>query len=307
MQIVGSINGVVCLDSPPMSVFMTLWNPATKQYRYLPCGPCPTFGNIRSDIVHTVSAGFAFDSVKNDYKVIRMFCFKKELEILARAEVFSVNSGAWREIKMGVDDMFDCNWAAVVKGVPYWMGFTKDSRELLLETRQLPALGIAAYHGTRFCAVNYKDSFAVLVYSGGHVPSTLDGLQGTNYTPLEGNTNCVDVWVMEQKDSGVESSWSKKLVVGPILGIERLVGCSKNKDIVVENSEGMLLVYNSSTEEVKNVGINGARARSFQVCSYSESLVSMRGFVRVGTLDEKFFRQFTKRTRTGIAASFCAS
>ncbi|KAH7860996.1 hypothetical protein Vadar_020420 [Vaccinium darrowii] len=301
MEIVGSINGLVCLDSPPLSVLLTIWNPATKQYRYL---PCPTIGNFHPDSVNTISTGFAFDSVKNDYKVIRIVCFKKELGILARAEVFSVNSCAWREIKVDLDVMFDFNWVAVVKGVPYWMGLTQDINEFFFwfdavneVFRQLPAPCIAANHGTRLRAVNYKDSFAMLVYSAGHVPFTLDGFQGTYYTPLEGNTNYVDVWVMEEKDSGGESSWSKKLAVGPILGVERLVGCSQNGEIVVENSEGMLLVYNPSTEEVKNVGINGAQAHSFLVCGYSESLVSMRGFVRVGTLDAKFIKQFDKEDR----------
>lgn len=301
MQIVGSINGIVCLNSPPLSVFLTLWNPATKKYRYL---PCPTLGNFPTDTVNIISIGFAFDSVKHDYKVIRFVCFKKEVGILARAEVFSVNSGAWREIKVDVDVTLACNWATVVKGVPYWMCHTQDISVFFFRFdavnevfRQLPAPGIAASNYTRLRAVNYKDSFAMLVYSPGHSPFTLDGFQGTCYTPMEGNTNYVDVWVMEEKDLGGESSWSKKLTVGPILGVERLVGCSKNGEIVVENSEGMLLVYDPSTEQVKNTGITGARASSFLVCSYSESLVSIKGFVRVGTLDEKFFRKFAREDR----------
>lgn len=66
--VVGSINGLICLDDDlypnPETETIVLWNPVVCRYIEL--------SRARHNIRGTCIVGFGFDSQKNDYKVVRL-------------------------------------------------------------------------------------------------------------------------------------------------------------------------------------------------------------------------------------------
>ena len=81
--------------------------------------------------------------------------------------------------------------------------------------------------------------------------------------------------------SGVEDSWTKQLVVGPLKGIQKPLGFVKNEELILlrDDEDQTIALYNIGSEEIKNFQHSGLpnsfRSRHAQL--YLESLVSLNG------------------------------
>ncbi|KAI7980672.1 hypothetical protein LOK49_Contig121G00005 [Camellia lanceoleosa] len=77
---------------------------------------------------------------------------------------------------------------------------------------------------------------------------------------------------------GGESNWCKKFVIGPVLGVEPfwLLQCTKNGEIIAEDAQGRIFLYNPQNGETKYIPIDGVQFKAFH---YVESLVSIKGDV----------------------------
>jgi hypothetical protein len=75
---------------------------------------------------------------------------------------------------------------------------------------------------------------------------------------------------------GVTGSWTKLFAFGPLIGIDNPLGFWKNDSMFLEKTDGQLVLYNPSTQEMINLQIDGV-PKSLQVIPYTESLVSLRG------------------------------
>jgi hypothetical protein len=65
-----------------------------------------------------------------------------------------------------------------------------------------------------------------------------------------------DVWLLNEY--GVKESWSKLFTLGPLTGIRKPLGFWKNQTMLfLESSDGQLVVYDTSTEEMSNLQIDG--------------------------------------------------
>ena len=85
-----------------------------------------------------------------------------------------------------------------------------------------------------------------------------------------------DIWVM--CEYGVEDSWTKQLVVGPLLGIHRPLKFSKNGMLLL-GDDGAIVLYNIGSKEIRNLQIPEF-PRSFiprEAMVYVESQVSLKG------------------------------
>ena len=85
-----------------------------------------------------------------------------------------------------------------------------------------------------------------------------------------------DIWVM--CEYGVEDSWTKQLVVGPLLGIHRPLKFSKNGMLLL-GDDGAIVLYNIGSKEIRNLQIPEF-LRSFiprEAMVYVESQVSLKG------------------------------
>ncbi|KAK2987802.1 hypothetical protein RJ640_024429 [Escallonia rubra] len=269
MEVVGSINGLVCLCRPRWGDGITIWNPATKQSKGVKLSgyaPNPVFND-------RVSIGFCYDPVGDDYKVISILNFKPETKVPARVEVYSCGAESWKKLDVKPPFTFlQTKCIAILKGVPYWVVGIDDefgSRKAFVwfdvqkgVFHMLPAPmfgGMGVFEG---CLVEWRDNLAVIVY-----PKT-----GPLYVPL-------DVWVMEDDGDGI-GYWVKKFTVGPVLGIVGIVGFSRKGEIVGKDAEGKVVLYDWGTGGVEYLCIDDAQ-QHFGVCNYNESLVSIKGFSSV--------------------------
>ncbi|PON48918.1 F-box domain containing protein [Trema orientale] len=96
-EIVGSCNGLVCvrlLDSPPGYTNIVLWNPATKDSRYLP-EPMSLQG--KKDSKNIMS--FGFDHHSKDYKLVifELNNYKDWVGTMFRFQVFRKSSNSWSQ------------------------------------------------------------------------------------------------------------------------------------------------------------------------------------------------------------------
>ena len=85
-----------------------------------------------------------------------------------------------------------------------------------------------------------------------------------------------DIWVM--REYGVEDSWTKQLVVGPLLGIGRPLYFSKNGVLLV-GDDGAIVLYNIGSKEIRKLQIPEFPNSliPIQAMVYVESLVSLTG------------------------------
>ncbi|XP_017238944.1 putative F-box protein At4g38870 [Daucus carota subsp. sativus] len=91
--VIGSCHGIICLVD---DIHCYLWNPLTKQ-----CKQLPTFPRNQKPIVNVHHAGniaFCFDTISNDYKVLRLLCELLTTGGLPVLQLYSTNTNSWQEI-----------------------------------------------------------------------------------------------------------------------------------------------------------------------------------------------------------------
>ncbi|KAK4595738.1 hypothetical protein RGQ29_014004 [Quercus rubra] len=83
------------------------------------------------------------------------------------------------------------------------------------------------------------------------------------------------VKLLEIYDSNPElESWSKLFTIGPLMGIKKSLGFWKNESLFLINNDGQLLLYDSSTQEMTSLQVDGL---PLQMITYVESLISFKG------------------------------
>ncbi|KAK6148417.1 hypothetical protein DH2020_019329 [Rehmannia glutinosa] len=88
----------------------------------------------------------------------------------------------------------------------------------------------------------------------------------------------LDVWVFDDS----EQIWRNNHTFGPIeVKVDRFLQCSKNWKILGECPNGKLFVFDPSTGRVKEIVIDEARKRSFEIYGYTESLAYIKGMEKV--------------------------
>ncbi|XP_015064430.1 F-box/kelch-repeat protein At3g23880-like [Solanum pennellii] len=263
MVVVGSCSGIVCLCKPPWGDLITLWNPVMRKFRTVQLSKKKPLLGVHAG----VSIGLAYDSQENDFIILSLFCFRAESRVPVEVEMCSMKSFCWKEVKNEVGFRVIrpcCN--VIIKGVPYWTALLEDKyglRDVLVyfdvdkkEFDKLPMPGITV--GTQWQLVNLQDTVGMLIWA-----------KTDKYN--------IDVWVMDDEDG-----WSKKCTVGLVFGFDRLIGCLRNGDILAEDENGVLLLFDMVTSSVKaKLRIDNAKRGSSVIFNYSESLVLIREMLPV--------------------------
>ncbi|XP_074377730.1 F-box/kelch-repeat protein At3g23880-like [Apium graveolens] len=96
-----SCNGLVCF-SDYKAIDIYLWNPSTRQ-----C--CNILSPPKIPSKKWAFTGLYFDSICNDYKILRINVYHK---YPVRVEIYSTNSGSWREIE--VDDEVETSITSMI-------------------------------------------------------------------------------------------------------------------------------------------------------------------------------------------------
>ncbi|KAL5568327.1 hypothetical protein UlMin_024902 [Ulmus minor] len=89
--VVGSCNGLICFNLSDNYTTILLWNPATRESRYLP-EPMLMFTKQR----FPYQLSFGFDHFNNDYKLVRV-TQKSTLEL--GVQIFKQSTNYWRGVK----------------------------------------------------------------------------------------------------------------------------------------------------------------------------------------------------------------
>ena len=84
--------------------------------------------------------------------------------------------------------------------------------------------------------------------------------------------NCFHIWSLLA--FGDRESWSKLFTIGPLMGIKKPLGFWKNESLFLINNDGQLLLYDSSTQEMTSLQVDGL---PLQMITYVESLISFKG------------------------------
>ncbi|KAL5557240.1 hypothetical protein UlMin_039476 [Ulmus minor] len=88
--VVGCCNGLVCFNLSDNYTNILLWNPATRESRYL---PEPVSIITKQQFVYNLS--FGFDHINNDYKLVRI---TENSSFKLQVQIFRQNTNCWREV-----------------------------------------------------------------------------------------------------------------------------------------------------------------------------------------------------------------
>lgn len=283
-----SCNGLICLvhrffDST-ITHDVSLWNPATKQFRILPKSavPLPEWHGGLVDF----SYGFGFDKTTNDYKVVRVirddYILDGAILCRARVELYSLNMDSWRVL----DVVLPNNGFTIgsnpktpfQNGIYCWSGY-----ELLMEN------GLEIYHNSILSFDFAKEVFGTMplpdVYSfvRGHFKLALlwENLACFDWLadpPKPDDWHC-EIWVLNEY--GVKESWTKlHTVVLESLAFTRFL--SRNGLIVwmkrVKSNpvqELSFCVCNPITQELMKLPFDVFAFNDLLFANYKESLVSI--------------------------------
>lgn len=262
-----SCNGLVCLVIA--ASLLVLWNPLIRKYVCLPRpSPAPTK-------TFEESFAFGYDSVNNDYKVLRLRLNGKGMRAkrVCEAEVWSLARGDWksltsRRVKLCYTS-FDRETASVNSAL-HWAQCDDYVRPRVLIVSfdlvnesfhqvEMPQNLILRKVRDNTHVSRYGDSIAL--FEIGFYEEVAD----------------FDLWLM--KEYGVAESWTKLCTVSlPMVYILRPFGFRRTGEVVLQVAHDgdlydwdMLKLVDPKSKQVKDFGTDGYRYHF--VGSFTESLV----------------------------------
>ncbi|CAK7328241.1 unnamed protein product [Dovyalis caffra] len=266
---VGYCNGVFCLVQNYYCSTHTLilWNPIIRKILKTPLSG---FCHPKSQSPYRVLFGFGFDSLNNDYKVVRIMDIRKyssvdfwrykvNLKRPIKVAVYSLNARSWRsiDISLGLFQMHsDQGKQVFIDGVVYWLVYRvvngkKKSFALSFDLSDESFDEIMLPE----CLASKNPSISVLQKS----LALMEGAQG-----------CCHVWVM--KEYGVEESWTKEFSIDLRIFMGWPKGFRENGDILIETG-GNLISFNTQSQVIVELGKFYV---SFYADGYKESLVLLK-------------------------------
>ena len=233
-NLVGSCNGILCFSDfvTSMSNDVYLWNPSIRKFKRLP-NTC-----LNQTQVLNVAHGFGYDSLNNDYKVVRFSWTRTKWMPPPEVEVYSLSSDSWKSVELGISwrpNVISYGFNGIlafpfVSGHLHWMiemieeggGQERRYTSMILsfdvngeKFKELPLSdeGLIAK-----CLTSYKEKLALIKFGHGAQPLS----------------KLCSIWVM--REYGVLDSWNK-LCVLPI---------EISTDFIGFTNYGLLLVRHRS-------------------------------------------------------------
>lgn len=242
--------------------FRALWNPAVNELKTLPPIPNPPFSFSYSPGYDAY--GFRLNPVTKDYEVIVMREYWREEEgawedrYPLSVFVYTLSSDSWRYwgdlsryYHLRNNKCYIC-----VKGVFYWLGSygaCGDPEVAIyfdMATNVCQEIQLPDYDKSYNCEslAVYKDSIALLVVQ----------------------ERVLHVWTLDER------CWTKKFVVGPLLGVQYPVGHWQNNTMILMSDSYELLLCDPRTQEITGLGFEGRTMRCVGIFAYKESLVPVK-------------------------------
>lgn len=262
-------NGIVLVMSDPP----VLWNIFSREYRVLP--DCSTELQAPFESYGKTAYGFGYDSVNDDYKVVRIAEFRHKMShiwMASETKIYGLKSNSWRRI----EDLpyplpfLRGNWRVHVNGVLH---------TLVEDPEDMDAAVIMAFN------VRTEKHSPMMMPPGIRIRGidvSLDVIDGCLSVVCTSRYR-VTIWVM--KEYGVRDSWFKLLTISPPL-IERNdfvkpLAYSRDRNRVLLNCDDKRLVwYDLGKKSVEEIDVEGLPFVFYaEVCV--ETLVTLNGGVEV--------------------------
>ncbi|XVF16695.1 hypothetical protein REPUB_Repub10bG0054400 [Reevesia pubescens] len=248
----------------------------------LPKSCLPCFSSDPNLIPQTNALGFGYDLKNQQYKVVRIVSYWEEfgdnLPQLSRVEVYTLGTDSWREIKnvkvpanVQYSPCFETNvqyspcFETYFKGGFHWHALDYNNNEVILSFNM---------GDEEFQVISMPDFLSINHNSMCKTLQVWNGSLALVIFPGKGIEKSFQIYVKEKY--GLKESWTGKLSIGPLRGVEMPLMFWKNDvEILMEGIDGQLASYNIITKEIKNLQIYGV-PKSFQTLAYVNSLVSIR-------------------------------
>nr|XP_043637024.1 F-box protein At3g07870-like [Erigeron canadensis] len=263
LRVSGSCNGLVCLTVLPIASIILIWNPATRVFKDLPVSGIdrPRAGPIK------VVLGFGFDELVDDYKVLRIVYYGYPLN---QVEMYSLSTNSWKEIKTRVRFLIVESASSVfLNGRFHWnaIGFEERQGKKVIVCFDFRDEAFRYIMPPEFDFDDDDDDDDSKVRWNVVVVEGLLGVIGMSGKRFQ-------VWVMNEY--GVVSSWMKYREFELEDKVGRMLGCGLKREFLLEKEGGQLVVYDSDSQRVTNLGDNGVAYWS-DVFNHVGSLLPIKG------------------------------
>ncbi|XP_055811990.1 F-box/kelch-repeat protein At3g23880-like [Solanum dulcamara] len=257
-KFLGSCNGLICLT--PMSFKLMLWNPSTGKHKEFQ----DSF--VKWAVNCYIRYGFGYDSVNDDYKVVKIFSFSRnEGKFENRVKIYSLKDDSWKMGEGFYSGYVNAQSGMFLNGSLHWeVSHCRDSvgsSEIMTLDLSTETYGVMALPD---CG-NKNTSWMLSVLGGCLVACC-------NYYP-----DRTDMWVM--KEYGVEKSWTKMVsdLTAPFgrLGYISPLSVSENGDEVLVKLGTNISLYTRRNASHKSLDIDSSGCcLQVQAITYIESLAS---------------------------------
>nr|AIG62953.1 S-locus F-box protein type-13 [Solanum chilense] len=275
-QFIGPCNGLIAMMD---TVTTILINPSTRNYRLLP--PDQFIGCQEDHYRSIQNVGFGYDSIANDYKVIRISKiymtdredYPEEMDRIV--DIYDLSVDCWRKLDGDVVQQLSTFYCAsssqmFYSGICHWFASQYIKGEIDEYLILCFEMSTEIFHSLKIpepCYLMYgpscklmllQDSLALIYhpYSEPVIPDEKD---------------LINIWIM--KDYNVYESWTKKYTIRGHQ-IDFPLAIWKGYLFLYQSGSGSMMSYNLNSNVVKELSFHGV-PKSFRVIGYKDSLTSI--------------------------------
>ncbi|KAK9267990.1 hypothetical protein L1049_010428 [Liquidambar formosana] len=288
----GSCNGLLCLLDGGEEDNIALWNPSTRKLQTLPFTPIQPPRGLT--VATLVSYGFGYDSVNDDYKLVRMaqFTYSSGLygSFESQVDVYSLKMNSWRRIQdfpyyLPVEQVH----GELACGALHWIVLQRPRWNINIIVSLVAAfdLGLEEYREVPLPQFLGEGCFVMSL-----------GVLGGCLCLLCHYGDHVDMWVM--KEYGLKESWTilsivlDPQVICPIRYLQPLTYSKNGDQILFVGNNSKIIWYDFEKKKFTDFQICGNIPKYFEVDICLESLVPINGDV---TSDGKKQQSSEKKMR----------
>ncbi|RHN52903.1 putative F-box domain-containing protein [Medicago truncatula] len=266
-----------------------LWHPATQKFKILP--PSPYESYVPDDVKRHFNIvcyldGFGYDSVTDDYKVIRYVFFadpnNEQYQCLGNKyfeplwEIYSLRSNSWRKLDVDMPPSLDTTEGnhVYMDGVCHWLcqndyGYWKK--------HNIP------FQPSLVSFYLSKEGFFITP-----VPSDVDDsfdveTNWRNLAVLNGSIALISYYektttfhISIMGEIGMKESWTNLFTIGPLPCVDRPIGVGTKGEIFFIRNDEELAWFDLSTQMIEELGFK-VDMPGCRITIYKESILPFEG------------------------------
>ncbi|KAL2530258.1 F-box/kelch-repeat protein [Forsythia ovata] len=233
LLMVGSCNGLICVRDNIHEIF--LWNPSIRKSKELPDSGSPYFLSL--------TYGFGFDDINDDYKVVETCGARYKYEYSAEVKIYSLRKNSWRQIERWPGFYVSDATSVFASGAFHWTTIYNDCWHIT-------SLNLATEMYDEVPLPDNEINMLTALWLG--------VLRGCLCLVCNFSTHS-DVWIM--KEYGTRESWTKLICIKDIKDYQY----EAPMPLYVSES-GIVLMKHGSTLKLYNS--NDITSNGREICSF---------------------------------------